>query len=535
MGNKGNCQFTQSTDYQITNSKNMKTHKTYTLVLLLLLSLLSGCDDGFTELNTNRVNPTSLASPLVLNKAIISTTYNDGFATLGMLTYNFGIVQQIITPYGSSLSGANYDQVNNGNTPLVWINFYRNVLKQLVAVIDQTKADPLQVNTYNAARIWRAYTFMILTDTYGDIPYSEAGQGYTTEIISPKYDAQQAIYKDILKELEEASAALTTTQPVTTTDILYGGDVAKWKKLGYSFMLRAAMRLTKVDPATAQASVAKAVAGGVFQSNADNSIIRHTAIYNNPIANHLTARERTNFYLAAPFVNYLKNNNDPRLPIFAVRYVGARGGQEQTASRATNDSRQQIGMPMGYNDVTITSILQQNSVASLWDFSQVNLNTVLKLDSPQFHITYAQTQLLLAEAALRGWVSGSPADYYTRGVRANMEQMASYGATIPDAAIRAYIDAQSLSSTLNTALNQINTQYWVASFLDGTEAFANFRRSGFPALQKNPFPGSEVKGDFIRRMPYPDSEIVVNSGSLNEAITRQGPNTLDTRVWWDKK
>ena len=511
----------------------MKTYKTYTCALLLSLSLLSGCDEGFTELNTNLVNPTSLAPSLVLNKAIISTTYLDGFGTLGMLTYNFGIVQQIITPYGSSLSGANYDQVNNGNTPLVWVNFYRNVLKQVVAVLDQTKSDPLQINTYNAARIWKAYAFMILTDTYGDVPYSEAGQGYTNEIISPKYDPQQAIYKDILKELDEASAALTTAQPPVTTDILYGGDVAKWKKLGYSLMLRAAMRHTKVEPATAETYVKKAVAGGVFQSNADNSTIRHTAIYNNYIANHLAAREKTNFYLAAPFVDYLKANNDPRLPVFAVRYVGAKGGQEQTPARASSDPKVQIGMPMGYNDVSINSVLAQNGVASLWDFSQVNLSTVLKLDAPEFHITYAQTQLLLAEAALRGWVTGTAADYFAKGVRAALEQMAFYGAAIPEASIKAYLDTQSLVA--GKELELINTQYWVASFLDGNEAFANFRRSGFPALTKNPYPGSEVKGDFIRRMPYPDSEIVVNSAKLNEAITRQGPNTLDTRVWWDKK
>ena len=511
----------------------MKSYLKYPLSLFLLLVSLSGCDQGFDDVNTNKVNPTSLASPLVLNKAIINSTYLDGFGTLGMLTYNFGIVQQIITPYGSSLSGGNYDQNNNANTPLVWTNFYRNVLKQLVAVLEQSKADPLQINTYNAARIWKAYAFMVLTDTYGDVPYTEAGQGYTTEIITPKYDLQQAIYKDILKELDEASAALTTTQAPIITDILYGGDVAKWKKLGYSLMLRAAMRHSKIEPTTAETYVKKAVAGGVFQANADNSVIRHTAIWNNYIANHLAAREKTNFYLAAPFVNYLKENNDPRLPIFAVRYVGAKGGQEQVAARATSDPKVQIGMPMGYNDVTINTVLTQNNVASLWDFTQVNLGIVLKLDAPEFHVTYAQTQLLLAEAAQRGWTTGSAADYYTKGIRANLEQMASYGATIPEASIKAYLDAQPFVA--GKALEQINTQYWVASFLDGTEAFANFRRSGFPALKKNPYPGSEVKGDFIRRLPYPDSEIVVNSGNLNEAIKRQGPNTLDTRVWWDKQ
>ncbi|MCY7349918.1 MAG: SusD/RagB family nutrient-binding outer membrane lipoprotein [Cytophagaceae bacterium] len=511
----------------------MKMNLKYPLALLLSLSVFSGCDKGFDEVNINKVDPTSLAPSLVLNKAIISTTYLDGGSTLGMLTYHFGIVQQIITPYGSSLSGGNYDQVNNGNTPLVWVNFYRNVLKQLVAVLEQTKADPLQSNTYNVARIWKAYAFMILTDTYGDIPYFEAGQGYTTEIITPKYDPQQAIYKDILKEFDEASAALTTAQAPVVTDILYGGAVAKWKKLGYSFMLRAAMRLTKVDPAMAETYVKKAVAGGLLQANTDNSVIRHTAIYNNYIANHLAAREKTNFYLTAPFVNYLKENNDPRLPVFAVRYVGAKGGPEQTAARASSDPKVQVGMPMGYNDVTITTVLQQNGVASLWDFSQVNLSTVLKLDAPEFHITYAQVQLLLAEAATRGWVSGTAADYFARGIRGNLEQMAQYGAAIPETAIKAYLDTHPLDA--GKALEQINTQYWVATFLDGNESFANFRRSGFPTLKKNPYPGSEVKGDFIRRLLYPDSEIVVNSGNLNEAIKRQGPNDLDTRVWWDKK
>ena len=513
----------------------MKAISKYTLAAMLSLGLITGCDQGFDEINTNKVDPTSLAPSLILNKAIISTTYLDGVSTLGMLTYNFGIVQQIITPYGSSLSGGNYNQFNNANTPLVWVNFYRNVIKQVVAVTDQTKDDPMQSNTYQAARIWKAYAFMILTDTYGDIPYFEAGQGYISEVIRPKYDPQEAIYKDILKELDEASGALDVAQPAVTTDILYGGNVAKWKKLGYSLMLRAAMRLTKVDQATAKTYVTKAVAGGLFESNADNSIIRHTAIYNNYIANHLAAREKTNFYLAAPFVNYLKENNDPRLAVMAVRYVGAKGGPEQVPERASSDPKVQIGMPMGYNDVTINTVLAQNGVASLWDFSQVNLTTVLKLDAPEFHITYAQNQLLLAEAAVRGWVSGTAATYFANGVRAHLEQMALYdpGAVIKEDAIQAYLKAHPLDAA--KALEQINTQYWVASFLDGNELFANFRRSGFPALKKNPYPGSEIKEDFIRRMPYPDSEIIVNLQNVNDANARQGPNDLNTRVWWDKK
>ncbi|MFC5408575.1 SusD/RagB family nutrient-binding outer membrane lipoprotein [Larkinella bovis] len=515
----------------------MKTKFHFLFGLLTTLCLVSGCDDKFDEINTNKVDPTTLAPSFVMNKAIIDATYLDGFGTLQMLCYEFGIVQQIITPYGSSLAGANYNQNNVSNTPLVWQNFYRNVLKQIVDVTEKTKDDATRTNLYHSARIWKAYSFMILTDTYGDIPYTEAAKGYISEITSPKYDSQETIYKDILKELDEASAALDATKAVETTDILYGGSVVKWKRFGYSLMLRAAMRLTKVDPTTAKNYVTKAVAGGLMQSNDDNAVMRHTALYNNWIANHLQAREKTNFYLAAPFVNYLKTNNDPRLGSIAVRYVGAKGGPEQVDSRVSSDPKVQVGMPMGYDNVTISTpaVLAQNGVASLWDFSQVNLKTVLKLDAPEYHVTHAQTQLLLAEAAVRGWVTGNPADYFTKGVRANMEQMAAYdpSAAIPETAIQAYLTAHPFETA--KALEQINTQYWVASFLNGPELFANFRRSGFPTLSKNPYPASEITEDFIRRMPYPDSEKVVNLQNVNEAIARQGPNTLSTRVWWDKK
>ena len=167
--------------------------------MLAAISMLSSCDKGFDELNINKVDPTTLDPQFVMNRAIIEATYQDNFATLQMLTYNFGIVQQIITPFGSSLSGGNYNIFNPGNSTLVWTNFYRNVLKQTVDVIEKTKTDTNRTNLYNQARIWKAYAFMILTDTYGDIPYTEAAQGFISQTIQPKYDKQEFIYKDILK------------------------------------------------------------------------------------------------------------------------------------------------------------------------------------------------------------------------------------------------------------------------------------------------------------------------------------------------
>ena len=116
-----------------------------------------------------------------------------------------------------------------------------------------------------------------------------------------------------------------------------------------------------------------------------------------------------------------------------------------------------------------------------------------------------------------------------------MEQMAQYdaSATIAPADIQTYLDANPLNPA--TAFEQINTQYWVSSFMNGPELFANLRRSGYPALQKNPYPGSEISGDFIRRMPYPDSEIITNTANMDAAIAQQGANDINTRMWWDKE
>ena len=115
-----------------------------------------------------------------------------------------------------------------------------------------------------------------------------------------------------------------------------------------------------------------------------------------------------------------------------------------------------------------------------------------------------------------------------------MLQMAQYdpASAIPLADINAYLTANPFDPA--NAMEQIGNQYWVASFLNGPEAFANFRRTGYPALAKNPFPGPDITGDFINRLTYPTSEISVNSANLNEAVSRQGPDDLDTKVWWDK-
>jgi len=501
-----------------------------------IVALISfSCTKDLEEINVNHVNPTTLDPALLLNNAIINTS----FPTRTVI-YEASIVQQMVTPNGGVLAGGNFNQDSRDvtNAP-TWAGYYQNVIKYTHDAIAKTKDVPARSNLYNMARIWQAYAFMILTDTYGAIPYTEGGGGLTDQIFLPKYDQQQDIYPKLISEITDASAALNASGTVEGSDVLYAGNIAKWKKFGYSLLLRAGMRLSKVDQTKAQSTVQAAVAGGVITDNADNAYMRHDANYLNPVGNMLNSTEAANWYLAKPFVDTLKNNNDPRLSAIAIRYKGATSGPGQTVAIGTTAPADQIGMPMGYDNGTIIAKATADGLASFYDYSQVDRRRMAKNTAPIYFLTASQTNLLLAEARQKGWIStGSAAQYFADGIKAHMDQMATYdaGSAIAAGARDACIAAHPL--TAGRELEQINTQYWISSFLNGPEAFANFRRSAWPALPPNPYgqPSNPdvPNGTFIRRIGYPTSELSVNTANVNAAIAAMGPDKLSTKLWWDK-
>lgn len=512
----------------------MKKILTY-ISLALLLPMVFSCSKDLDKINVNRVSPTSLDPALLLNNAIINTS----FPTRTVL-FEMGIVQQLVSPNGGVLAGANFNQDSRDATnAATWSIYYQNVIKYTHDAIARTKDVPARSNLYNMARIWQAYAFMILTDSYGAIPYTEGGAGLTDQVFFPKYDQQEEIYPKLIQELTEASAALDAAGAVEASDVLYAGNIAQWKKFGYSLLLRAGMRLSKVDAAKAQSIVQAAFNGGVILTNADNALMRHDANYTSPIGNMLNGTEAANFYLVKAFVDTLKNNNDPRLSAIAIRYKGATSGPGQTPAVGSTAPADQIGMPMGYDNGTIGAKATADGLAGFYDYSQVDRRRLTKTSAPIFFVTAAQTQLLLAEATYRGWVTtGSAAQYFSDGIKAHMDQMAAYD---PAAAVVAadrdtYVTNHPLVA--GRELEQINTQYWIASFLNGPEAFANFRRSGYPALTPNPYgqPNNPdvPNGTFIRRLTYPTAELSVNTVNANDAIAKQGPDKLSTRLWWDK-
>ena len=508
----------------------MKTyHKLYIPGLILAILMISSCDEGFDELNTNPSRLTSLEPVFQLNRAISSSA-----PVYGNLTYETTIVRQMFTPFTGVGTGANLNEDNRSQTQGNWQRTYRNVIKDIVDGL--ANAEPSKTNLTSILRIWKAWAFMFMTDTYGDIPYFEAGKAFLEGTSFPTYDTQEAIYEDILNELSSATSALNPGNDAIGQEVMYSGDVDAWKRFGNSLMLRAAMRLVKVNPGKAQAFAAEAISGGLMSSNMDNAVVRHNNDFQNPVGTNLNGGQAPFYYLDREFVNWMKDNNDPRLTRIAVRYIGARSEGEQTEAVADRSFDAQRGIPQGFDVVTINPVAESEGLASLYDYSQLDRTRLGSSLAPSYLVTYSQTLLLHAEAVIRGWVSGDASALYEEAIRANMEQFADWpGDTdISQEEIDAYIAANPLEE--GKGIELINEQYWISSFLNGPEAWANFRRTGIPQVAPNPWPGGDLKTEaFIRRLTYPDAELTVNRDNLNVAISRQGPDLLDTRIWWDAK
>ncbi len=502
------------------------------LALAVLLTGLNGCDKDFEQINTNPILATSIDPIYLFSNAQYGSALNT-------LPYQSPIVQQILAPFTGVLEGGNHNIVYDPNSNALFNSLYTaggGPVVLLTDVINKTKDNPDRSNLYNMARIWKAYIFSVLVDTYGDVPYTEAGRGYLDGNYLPVYDNNETIYADLLKEVSEATTALDGTKTIEINDLFYKGNIVQWKRLGNSLLLRIAMRYTKADQAKAQQYVTTAFNGGVMTSITDNVIIKFNSTFNNPSSNSYQGTERANYYLGKPFVDYLQTTTDPRLAVIAVKYDFP-ANPLATAGAADTNPLDQQGMPFGYSEATIDQDPNYpGKSGAAWKYSQLNRLTVAKIDAPEFLITYSQTQLLLAEAAERGWISGDPATYFEAGVKGHMDQMAQYDVTATIAI--ADQDAYMLANPYNPAngLEQINTQYWVASFQNGSEAWANFRRSGFPALTANPYPSADpaVSGGFIHRLVYPAREKSVNSVNYAAAVARMGSDNLATRVFWDK-
>jgi len=522
----------------------------YTTVAFTALLLSSGCTKEFDDINTNPSTYTqsSFDANYLLTTAQLGYTGSSDFAYdtwRANLIYSSTMVQGLSTVV-SYWAGDKY-LLNEAYTAAYWggttVGAYVEQVKPITDMVQFTADKPKYKNLHQVGRIMRALIMERLTDLYGDVPYSQAGQGYYTGVITPKYDKQQEIYADLLKEVEEATAALDPAADIPTGDVYYRGNIDQWKRFGNTLLLRMAMRLTKADAATAQAYATK-VQGKTMQSNTDNAFVTHdisgarvTQNRNSQVL--LGDGGQENYYVkwSKTFIDYLKNNNDPRLSKIAVTQLYLTDVTKNQNAAANSSAAVQKGMPNG-KDLSGRPAYDISAAPDYTTFPDYSSPSpgMIKRNGPTFVLTYAESELLLAEAAQR-WGLGSAAQHYSAGVTAASTYLSQYDAalTVAPADVATYLTAHPYSAA--TGLEMINTQYWALTntMLDFYESWANWRRSGFPVLTPVVYPNNATNGQIPRRFPYPTTEITSNPDNYRAASAAvPGGDNLSGRVWWDR-
>lgn len=510
----------------------------------LAVSGLVACDSEFEQLNKNPVNatPDQFRAEYLFTTAQLRTFAGDETSTLyygSTISQHFASLSDrgIFDFFGDKYI---YHESANDNLWNSTFDGINGASKLIADIFYMTEGKEEYHNLIQMNRIWRTIVFSRLTDMYGDVPYSEAGKGYYEQIFKPKYDSQKDIYYHMLAELEDAIAKLDPQKnSFPAADIAYKGDIQKWKKMGYSMMLRLGMRLTKVEPATAESWVKKAFAGGTLASNADNLMIRGVdpTGANLNLVNGQSQMFRVNYVpgkISASLFNFLKNASDPRL-----KYIPALYPDWRNNSSKNTDPALQKGLPNGLDRISMEGHPSFDPTKNEHQYSGINRDLFAKLDAPRMFLTFAESQLLLAEAATRGWINADAKSLYENAVAGAMKIFTEFdaAATISDAEISSYLASNPFVGTNDAekAIEQINTQYWVATFLNGHETYANLRRSGYPKLTPVSFADSDSFGKIPSRLRYPQSEMVYNKANYEAAVARQGADNFSTSLWWDKQ
>ncbi|KQB39765.1 SusD/RagB family nutrient-binding outer membrane lipoprotein [Flavobacterium aquidurense] len=499
------------------------------IIAILTLFTAVGCTENFDALEKDPVALTANpAGQLTFTQLCMS---GDGFYQWRTnLIYSGGFVQHYAGAWNVTEFGSKFKK-DDGYATALWRNGYQNELKNVVDILEKTTGDPKAVNMNAVGKIMKVMVAQRMTDIYGDIPYSEAGLGFSKAIVTPKYDKQEDIYASFFKDLEEAQNQLNPGGGTVKGDLFYNGDIAKWKKLANTLRLRLGMRISEVKPAEAEKQVKAALQAGVFESNADNCIMKHLdATFNddpasidfrgNGLAYALNGNENGDHF-STLVINYLRDNGDPRLTMYATPKTTSSityGGAIQPGEilyEGVKPGLFQWEVPMG-----------ASSTSGIQSYFK-------KKTTPFLHVSYSETQLLLAEAAFRGWVSGSAADYYKKGVEAGIKQLEIYGAEAASQAnINTYLNAKPLIA--GQEKEQIATQLWITYIFNSIEAYSNWRRTGFPKLVPITNPDSETGGITPTRLYYPNDEMQKNEKNYLEALSRMGgKNDWLNKVWWD--
>lgn len=419
---------------------------------------------------------------------------------------------------------------------------YTDVVRLFSEVIRKTKDNPAEANVNAAATVLRVFDLHRMTDMYGDIPYTQAGYGLEgEENWFPKYESQKDVYYKMIDDLKAARDKFSASaRPLGAQDFIYSGDIAKWKKFANALLMRIAMRMSNVDQAKAKDVFTEAFNNGSFTSNSDIAFIKYApgpqGINRNGLNDGYwnTYKYSRDCKISKTFMDWMNANNDPRKMI-----ITGGVGNPDNASTWITDPDKQIGMPNGYNSTNIRDVVPAGTLDKFTvvqqNFSMLNLK-YLDWEDPYYLISYAEVELMKAEAVLKGWISGNAESFFNAGVTAAINSWTLFDPSfaVSPAAITTYISGRGFAAaTAQNKLRLIGEEYWAATYLNDIESWSNWRRTGFPALTPTKDPNA-FEGNFIpRRLRYWESEIGSNPENYKAAIARMGEDLFATKVWWD--
>ena len=555
----------------------MRQSKYITIITMACALFFASCSDEYME-NMN-TDPSKAAT--IDPNAQLTTAQLQTYGDLSMMeiyrNYHYAFTQQLMGCWNTTNYGGRHT-LDNNEMSRIWTSFYTQSLKNIIDAQYRTAEDAEKVNINSVLRIYRVYLMSIITDTYGDAPFSEAGLGFLEGKFNPKYDKQEDIYNAFFLELEDAVNKIDPTKDKVTGDLIYAGDVTKWQQLANSLRLRFAMRISNVNPTKAQTEFENALVanGGVITDASSDALIKYMTIAfsfgqeaysdyrGNSLSQLLFGNDPANnpSYLCSTFFNQLYNSGDPRT--FKISRCYYDGLMSATSPDNRVDITQEMiekgiafsprdpgayswePWPTGYDSDICAELAVNNPSVTATMAREVEpklANNFLKSDNPGVVMTSAEVKFLMAEATVKKWNVGSVSaeDLYKQGVRAAMDFLTdNYGCTATtDAEFDAFIQGRgTFGHTDNLKLEAINTQAWILHFTNPAECWANVRRSGYPKLKS---PAEYGFGQYLTggteipvRLCYPVLESSYNKKSYNEAIERMGgTDNWHSLLWWD--
>lgn len=469
---------------------------------------------------------------------------------------------------------------NEQDAPGFWNFSYQTMLNNLSNIIqvigNRTNKDAL-VNKIAIARILKAWSVAKLTDTYGDVPYSQSCLPQNQAVYNPKYDTQQSIYTDLFKELKEAAAQLDASkESYGGADLIYNGDVAKWKKLANSLRVRLALRVRYVDANLAQQQLSDLSESDLLATLDDDAFILNNTDFPehlNPryyrIVNYSTTQESV--WTHQVMIDLLKNdsiNMDPRIKLYADTVMAPFKGGTSPHGFFFPAFKYRGSPTLGLVTVNYKYPWGSNTVSAISDFWRVPVIAPALMRCSEVYFALAEAKLA---GLLPASFAGSAESYYQKGIDASIDwykwfydltapqipnlmltyiHNAAYSPGTPwtDADVQQFLDYKkitdaeiaafkgtpmyTLSGTDDEQLEKIINQKIIALYPDEFEGWTEYRRTGYPKVPIGPDEAA-LKGVVPRREPWPTTEETINSASFHEALARYGADTRLTKMWWD--